>query len=88
MPPLSAKLTLSVERSLIEDAKRIAEHRKTSVSAMFAAFLRSVAQADNKAAFVVGPVTRRAAGLVKLPAGRSDRALMEDALSTRYGTAK
>jgi hypothetical protein len=36
----------------------------------------------------LGPITRRASGIVKLPAGRSDKDLLGDALATKYGAAR
>ena len=37
------KLTLSVEESVVEQAKRMAKANRTSVSAMFSQFVRSAA---------------------------------------------
>ena len=84
----TTKLTLSAEKSLIADAKLIASRQKTSVSAMFARFLRSVAQVESDRSAPVGPITRQATGIVKLPRGRSDEELVEDALSAKYRVAR
>ena len=81
----TTKLTLSAEKPLIEDAKRIAAERNTSVSAMFARFLRSLIDPGTHTAADLGPITRKASGMVKLPRKRSDTRLLEDALSDRYG---
>jgi hypothetical protein len=88
MSTTTTKLTLSVETAFIEEAKRLAIRRRTSVSAMFTAFLKSLAQTDNTAQTVLGPVTQKASGIVKLPRGRSDEQLVEEALSARYRTAR
>ena len=80
----TVKLTLSAEKPLIRDAKRLAGERHTSVSAMFARFVTAMTtRTETKAA--LGPITRRASGMVRLPKGRSDRRLLEDALHDRYG---
>ena len=84
----TTKLTLSAEKPLIRDAKRIAAERHTSVSAMFARFLRSLTAAGEKKAPSLGPITRKASGLVGLSKVRSDRELVEDALSAKYGSRK
>jgi len=84
----TTKLTLSAEKPLIEDAKRLAAGRHTSVSAMFARFLKALAKAGGETTPELGPITRRASGIVRLPQGRSDRRLLEDALSDRYGSRR
>ena len=82
------KLTLSVEKPLIEDAKRIARERHTSVSAMFARFLRSLSSDRAATSVPLGPITQKASGLVSLPQGHSDREILEDALTDRFGVSK
>lgn len=83
-----AKLTLSANADLIADAKTVAAQRKTSVSAMVSGFLRSVSQPEADVSLSLGPITRRASGIVKLPDGRSDKDLLGDALATKYGAAR
>ena len=83
-----AKLTLSANADLIADAKTVAAQRKTSVSAMVSGFLRSVSRPAADPALSLGPITRRASGIVKLPSGRSDKELLGDALATKYGTER
>jgi len=34
----------------------------------------------------LGPLTRKATGVITIPKGKSDRQLIEDALSEKYGT--
>jgi hypothetical protein len=55
---------------------------------MFARFLRSVAECEGMAPTALGPITRQASGLVKLPPGRSDRMLIAEVLSEKYGLRK
>lgn len=76
------KLTLSAEKRLIEQAKRVARKRKTSVSAMVSRFLRSMTE---ESAPTLGPITQKASGMIRLPKGRADRDLLQDALQERYG---
>ena len=78
------KLTLSADPEVIEQAKRIAEESGTSVSSLFERFIRMLGRtrADRPR---LGPITRRATGLVRLPRGKSDRELIADALSEKYG---
>jgi hypothetical protein len=78
------KLTLSANRVLIEEAKKLAAQQGTSRSSMFARFLRAVLR-GRQTKEKPGPLTARAKGLVKLPARKSDRELLEDALGEKYG---
>jgi len=78
------KLTLSAEADLIVDAKRWASSRRTSVSGMFARFLRSIEQIERDPSAPIAPLTRQATGLLNFPMNRSDRELVEDALSDKH----
>jgi hypothetical protein len=77
------KLTLSADDEVVAQAKRLAEESGTSVSSMFARFVTAAAL-EKARVEEPGPLTRRATGLVTLPAGKSDRALIEEALAERY----
>jgi len=78
------KLTLSADKELIEEAKQLAAQEGTSLSSMFARFLRAVLMGRKKKG-TPGPITAKARGLVKLPAHKSDRELLEDALAEKHG---
>jgi hypothetical protein len=77
-----AKLTLSADPKIISRAKKIARRRGTSVSGLFSRYIRSMD--DPTPPPSLAPRTRQASGLIRLPSGRSDRQLMEDALSERF----
>jgi hypothetical protein len=84
------KLTLSADKAVIERAKRLAEERGTSVSAMFSQFIKGMSgsessRRDQAGRRPIGPITRKARGLVKLPSDKTDRQLIESALRERYG---
>ena len=81
---MTTKLTLSVDKKTVKDIKRFAKQQGTSVSAMFSRFARAVTQKD-RSEVVPGPLTRQATGMIKLPPGKSDRQLIEEALSEHYG---
>lgn len=78
------KLTLNADKRVIEKAKRLAEQRGTSVSAMFSQFVDSIDRRSEPDARVA-PLTRKAIGLAKLPKNKTDRQLIEEALAERYG---
>ena len=81
------KLTLSVDEEIIEQAKKLAAERGTSVSAMFSSLVRVMAR-EKAGKIGLGPITRRATGLVKLPRGKGDRELVAEALAERHGRAR
>ncbi len=84
----TTKLTLSADALLVRQAKKLAREQKTSVSAMFSRYIENlvkIRQLDDKA---LGPLTRRASGMVKLPKGKSEKDILQQALSTKFGLRK
>jgi hypothetical protein len=81
---IATKLTLSATPRVVADAKRLAESRHTSVSALFNRFVEGLKQAERAEPEKLGQITRRAAGLVHLPANVSDKDLVADALGGKY----
>ena len=81
---MTTKLTLSATPEVIEEAKKLAAENHTSVSAMFTRFIRGMAK-QKRPASRLGPVTRKLAGTVKLPKGKTDRDVLTEALMDKYG---
>jgi hypothetical protein len=81
------KLTLSIEPSVVEKAKQMAEANNTSVSAMFSQFVESAAT-PRKQRSKIGPLTRKLSGAIELPSGKDYKELLADALADKYGVAK
>jgi hypothetical protein len=80
------KLTLSAEADVIEQAKRLAAEQKTSVSAMFARFIRGVARrGKSSGAIPKSSIAVRATGVVSLPRGKAPRDILVEALEEKYG---
>jgi hypothetical protein len=79
-----AKLTLNADREVIEQAKRVAAQRQTSVSALFSRIIRALADGRDKDR-TVGRLARRASGVIELPKGRSHKDMLGDALRDKYG---
>ena len=73
------KLTLNAEKDVIEKAKRLASERGTSVSAMFSQFVDTISSPRPRRR-KSAPITRRLRGLAKVPAGKTDRELFEEAI--------
>ncbi|MGA2583535.1 MAG: DUF6364 family protein [Tepidisphaeraceae bacterium] len=80
------KLTLTAEKEIIDLAKKLAEARGTSVSAMFSQLIRALAEGPSQRGDKVGPITRRVTGIARARNGKSDRQLIEDSLLERHGT--
>jgi uncharacterized protein YfaQ (DUF2300 family) len=80
----TTKLTLSADAELIRQAKRLADESGTSLSSLFARFVRAALQ-ERERAEEPGPLTGRATGLVTLPRGKTDQQLVEEALADKYG---
>ncbi len=78
------KLTLSADPTVIRKARRLARKNKTTISAMFARFIRLMDTDDAQAA-PISPIARKASGMLKLPKGKTDRAVLEEALEDKYG---
>lgn len=79
------KLTLSADADVIEQAKRLAKEHGTSVSAMFSDFIRAHAAPGTLDRKKLGPLTRKALGLAKLPNGKSYRKLIEQSIMEKHG---
>jgi hypothetical protein len=77
------KLTLNADPEVIEEARKLARESGTSVSSMFERFVRLRSQQAHGRG--VGPLTRKASGLIVLPKGNSERQVLEDALQEKYG---
>lgn len=73
------KLTLNAEKRVIEKAKRIAERKGISVSAMFGQFIEALS-APRERRRKPAPITHSLRGLAKVPAGKGDRELFEEAI--------
>ncbi|HTW94491.1 MAG TPA: DUF6364 family protein [Tepidisphaeraceae bacterium] len=78
------KLTLTADPEVIDMAKKLAERRGTSVSAMFSQFVRAMAGQGPSRQGAICPATRRLTGIARAPRRKTDRQLLEDALIHRY----
>ena len=79
------KLTLNLDRVVIERAKQLAKQRGLSVSTMFSQFIESESEKSEAPRKQLPPLTREALGLVNLPSDKSYRELIEESLAERYG---
>ena len=82
-----SKLTLSADRELIEEARKLAAAEGTSVSALFSRLLCALTLVRSSRE-VVGPLTRKATGIIRLPGTAGDERLLEDTLALKYAIRK
>ncbi len=79
-----SKLTLSIPDKEITLARKKAKARGTSISAMFAEWVR----AENPSGSVkhkIGPLTRSISGIMKLPTDFNEKEMMTEILAEKYG---
>lgn len=80
------RLTLYIERRLIQKAKRVAQLRRTSVSAMVSEWVESLD--DEEFVARLSPGVRELVGLGgKMPEGRTYRDLLDEAHIDKYGNS-
>ncbi|KPJ73931.1 MAG: hypothetical protein AMS14_06140 [Planctomycetes bacterium DG_20] len=80
------KLTLSADDETVKQAKRIAARHRTSVSAMFARFVRRMARGKEEADDIpADSIASRATGFVALPKGKTPRDVVTESLMEKHG---
>lgn len=82
------KLTLNAEPALIGEAKKLAAARNTSVSALFSRLVATMGRTEYAKPPVMGPMTLKATGLLRLPAGGASKEILAVALSEKYGLGR
>ncbi len=78
------KLTLSADPEVIKQAHKLARESGTSLSSMFERFIRLLAR-RRKGARAIGPLTRKASGLARLPRRKTARQVLDEALLEKHG---
>ena len=82
----ATRLSLSMDESVVERARRLADARNTSISRLFVSFICLMEQ-SHSSADGVPPLTKRALGLAKgcVPDKWEYRDALADALLEKYG---
>ena len=78
------KLTLSIDKEIAGQAKKLASERQTSVSAMFSQWIQAVAS-GSKHKTSLGRITRQESGVIQIPDDKSEKDILEEALQEKYG---
>lgn len=61
---------------------------RREISAMFARYIENISRESAEGLNSLGPVTRRASGMIRLPKGITDRRLIEEAILEKHGPRK
>jgi hypothetical protein len=78
------KFTLSIEKEIAGQAKKLASEQNTSVSAMFSQWIQAVAS-GSKHKISLGRITRQVSGVIQLPDGKSEKDILAETLEEKYG---
>ena len=81
------ELTLKVDEAIVEKATRYAADHNTSVSELFADFVLSLTVSPGSTR-AIGPLTRKATGLAKVPADKDYGELLTEALMDKHGLSE
>ncbi len=82
---MDAKLTLSLDKKVIERAKRHAKKKNISLSKFIEAYLyKASVQEKEKEEIVVSPLVKSLSGKIKLPQNFSHKKAYSDHLSEKY----
>ena len=83
----ATRLALSMDDSVVERARRLAERRNTSISKLFVSFVCMMEQQKDSDVHELPPLTKRALGLAKVdvPDDWDYKNLLADELIGKYG---
>ena len=83
----TTRLALSMDDSVVERARRLAERRNTSISKLFVSFVCMMEQQKDSDVHELPSLTKRALGLAKVdvPDDWDYRDLLSDELIGKYG---
>ena len=83
----ATRLALSMDESVVERARRLAERRNTSISKLFVSFVCMMEQQKESDVHELPPLTKRALGLAKVdvPDDWDYKDLLADELIGKYG---
>ncbi|MFA6715250.1 MAG: DUF6364 family protein [Victivallaceae bacterium] len=83
------RLTLSADSDVVAKARKQAKMDGTSISAMFVNFIKArEVQRASKTRPELGPLTKEATGMLKVPPDFNYKEALTDALIEKYGAKK
>jgi hypothetical protein len=80
---MSKKLTLSIDETVIEEAKAYAKQNDTSLSRLVESYLQSILE-GRRTAIEITPLVEDLSGVIQLPADFDYKSEYADALNEKY----
>ena len=80
---MDAKLTLSLDKKTIEQAKEYARRKNTSLSKLIENYLAKVTT-EEKEGIVISPLVKSLSGVIKLTRGEDAKKAYSDYLADKY----
>jgi len=79
---MSTKLTLTLDKEVIEGAKKYAKKKNISLSGIVELYFKTL-PSDTKD-FKIGPITKELSGIASFSTKKSDKELLKEALNKRF----
>lgn len=79
---MATKLTLIMDKKIIEAAKEYAKKNNISLSGIVELYFKTLSSSTHN--FKIGPIIRELSGIASLTTKKSDRKLLEEALDKRF----
>ncbi len=81
---MTTKLTLTLNKKIIESAKIYAEKNKISLSKLVEFYFKSLTRDNIHHIENLSPITKELSGIAKIKTTKSDKKLLEDALNKKF----
>jgi hypothetical protein len=81
---METKLTLSMEKKIIEEAKKYARKRNTSLSGLIKNYLLNLTQAENKKIEKISPLVKDLSGIISEETTKDFKQQYADHLKKKY----
>jgi len=81
---MTRKLTLTLDNKTIERAKKYARENKISLSKLVEFYFRSLGFETRDDDVEIAPITKELIGIAKFETSKTDRELLEEALSEKF----
>ncbi|MCG9480115.1 MAG: DUF6364 family protein [Actinomycetia bacterium] len=79
---MATKLTLTMDKEIIEAAKEYAKKNNISLSGIVELYFKALSSGTQD--FNPGPITRELSGIARITTKKSDKQLLKEALNKRF----
>ena len=81
---MNTKLTLTIEHTIIEKAKKYAKHKGRSLSDLIENYLKVITKEESKASIEISPISKSLRGSFKAPLDFDYKKELSKGLSDKY----